>query len=302
MSTKNYIIAKLTREYRAKITYDYRERYFNLWLNAWKWKGISREQREYIMRKFWAVGSVACFWIIKPEAGLQEDENNIGFAPFIPVAYNMYNFPTRVLLTNERGVPYIPNTEQVVGKDVVLGFAQHSQKPISSIVFHMIDRIVDVEMTIRTNLIAQKIPALYEVTPESKERIEDLYRKLMNDEAIIFTTAKTAGSINNASAGIPNYILDLYSHKVHLENELNTFLGFDNIGSIEKKERLVSDEANSNNAIINDYSDCVGDNFKEFAKLIGNTFNRKIEVEATSAPAEAKEDTKERNKEDGTDD
>ena len=88
------------------------------------------------------------------------------------------------------------------------------------------------------------------------------------------------------------HIDKLYTQKTNLENELNTFLGIDNIGNVEKKERLIKDEANSNNDIINDYSDSIGSNLEEGFKSVEKVLGYKVTIEPTSSPAQAVDEKK----------
>ena len=62
-----------------------------------------------------------------------------------------------------------------------------------------------------------------------------------------------------------------------------TFLGINNV-SIEKKERLITDEANSNNQLINDCSECFLDTLREFCENVSNILGFPLSVEATSSP------------------
>ena len=138
-SKKTFIPLKDYSEARSNFETFYNEKYFNLWLDSYEWKGITREQREYLMRKFWELGEVACFAIIKPTKvfmGVASDsfsDGLAGFAPYAPSTFNMYNFPTQVTLINERGVPYIPEKVQKVNIDCVLMYAQHSRAAIRGI-------------------------------------------------------------------------------------------------------------------------------------------------------------------------
>lgn len=285
---------------RRKLFYLYDEKYFNLWLNSWKWKGINRDQREFIMRKFWEEGSVAAFSIISPqktflegEAPAEQEAGLLGFAPFSAVGYNMYNYPTAVNLINLRDVPYIPNKILTNGVEVVLGYAQHSRQPIGRIARVYIERLVNIEMTIRTNLIAHKLPFAIEVTPDSKAHAEDLMRAVMNDNPALFVNVGELNSIKGQGA-LTNYVIDkLYNYKQAVENELLAFLGIDNLGGSQKKEHLITSEVESNNDLINDYSDSIGSNLTEFCRLIGEVLGFSVSVEPTSSPAEAKKDDEE---------
>ena len=55
--------------------------------------------------------------------------------------------------------------------------------------------------------------------------------------------------------------------------------------AVEKKERLITDEANSNNQLINDSSDCFLDSLKNFCDEINTVLDYNISVEANSSPA-----------------
>ena len=65
------------------------------------------------------------------------------------------------------------------------------------------------------------------------------------------------------------YIIDkLYAYKQAVENELLTYLGIDNLGTMQKKEHFVVDEVNSNNDLINDFSDSFIDSMKSFCERV----------------------------------
>lgn len=301
MSKTTYYNAKQSaNDARAKLFYDYREKYFNLWLSSYKWTGLSRVQREYLMRRLWTEGSAAFFSIIDPAASFlkgippkdspEADSSLIGIAPFAVIGYNMFNFPTALQLINERGVPYIPNRLMVNEKDVVIMYAQHSRQPISAIVDDYVTRIVNVEMTIRTNLYGCKVPLLVKVTPQDEQHAEDYQRKIENDEAIIFINSKETDNHANGGVGILYIIDKLYSYKTNLENELLTILGIDNIGNVEKKERLVEDEANANTDLVNDHGDSILENLEEGCDYIKKVLGFTISVKPKNMPKEAAED------------
>lgn len=286
-------LLKPTNEARSELVYSYRERYFNLYLNSYKWNGVNREEREFIMRKFWETGSVASFRIF---------DDLVGYASFVPQEFNIYNFPTKVILVNNRGVNYIPQKALYTGvlklnearnveePEVVLGFAQHSRQPISKIVFNYIDKIVEAEMVIRTNLFAHKLPILYTVDPENEEAFSRLIRDILNDEVAVAVGADDPDKIKPISDK-PQYIIDkIYSYIEAEENKLLTFLGIDNSATV-KKERLLMDEINANNELINDYRNSVLDNLKEFCELTNKAFGTSLSVESNAPIIESINET-----------
>ena len=59
-------------------------------------------------------------------------------------------------------------------------------------------------------------------------------------------------------------------------------MGIDNVG-IDKRERLITDEANANNDVINDNSNCFLTELQTFCKNIKDVLNYDISVRSTSA-------------------
>lgn len=290
---------------RKELYNSYNDRYFNLWLSSREWNGLSRDQREFLMRRFWDEGQVAAFSIISPSKAFMgqkpEDYQDglLGFAPYAAQAFNMFNFPTKVQLINLRGVPYIPTKLLVAGKDCVLGFATHSRQPIKSLIKPFIDRLVEIEMAIRTNLTMVKKGQLITYAPEDKEAIDNIMRQWNWDEPFIRTTLRDPKS--NIPANIaPNYIIDkLAMYKAQVENELLTIMGISNNGNVMKKERLITEEANAFEALTNDYSDSVDQNLKEFCDEIKEVLGFDVSIKVKTSPRMDKiEDNKEVRKDD----
>ena len=116
---------------------------------------------------------------------------------------------------------------------------------------------------------------------------EDLMEAIERGEKKLFLDAVDVQAIKNVldAGSNTSYIIDkLYQYKQNLENELLSFLGINNL-AIEKKERLITDEANSNNQLINDSSDCFLDCLKDFCEEVSNILNYPLSVEANSSPA-----------------
>lgn len=282
----------------------YENKYFGLFLNAYKFTNLSKSQSRYLLKRMWKQGTVACFIV----EGTREDptlkqaltnsspntvsisqDNPDGLLVFVPYAVNQWNIedePTVITLVNTRGATFIPQKPQIVNKDCVIGWAHTSHASVCSLVMYYIEKIVDVEKTIDTNLFVHKLPRLIVCSPEDKARVDDIMEAIENGEHKIFLDATDFQAIKNVlESGQGSYIIDkLYAYKQSLENELLTFLGINNV-ALEKKERLITDEANSNNQLINDSSDCFLDSLKAFCEEISDVLGYTISVEANSSPA-----------------
>ena len=109
----------------------------------------------------------------------------------------------------------------------------------------------------------------------------------MNDEDGLFVDANDVDSLKVLVTG-NQYIIDkLYQQKQAYENELLTYLGIDNLGTMQKKEHLQLDEANSNNELINDFGDCFLECMKSFFERIKTYLGYEITIEAIARPVMA---------------
>ena len=276
----------------------YLQKYYNLFMGAYKFKGITPEQQEYILRKLWAEGKISAF--IVEGTKLEENEvptnvnqypnGMIAFVPFAPFMFNINDWPIQVNLVNVRGATFIPTTPQIVNKDVVIGYAQKSKKSVLSIVDFYLQKIVDVEMTIRVQLKSHKAPWLIATTPENEAKLKALFNKISNDEEVLYLSASEMEALKTLQSG-QQYIIDkLFQYKQALENELLTYLGIDNLGVMEKKEHMIDSEVNSNNDLINDHSDNFLTCLQDFCERIRKYLGYEMSVEATSSPVSAEKD------------
>lgn len=304
MSKKSYTLAdwKTKGCFERSLAYQfYLQKYFNLFMGAYKFNGITYEQGQYILKKFWAEGKISAFVVEGTKLGVDEvpkDVNQypngmIAFVPFAPFLFNIYDYPVQVNLINVRGAKFIPTTPQVVNKDVVIGYIQKSKKSVLSVVEFYIQKIVDVEMTIRVQLKSHKVPWLIATTPENESKMKALWDKINADDEALYLSPSEIESLKVLASGNAYIVDKLYSYKQALENELLTYLGIDNMGIMEKKEHLITDEVNSNNDLINDHSDNFLTCLKDFFERIREVLGIEISVEATSSPVSAKEQTRE---------
>lgn len=113
-------------------------------------------------------------------------------------------------------------------------------------------RLYEAERTADVNIKAQKTPVMVLVDEEQRLLMENLYNQYDGNRPFIFGDKKQLGSdilraIKTDAPFIADKIID---YKKEIWNEALTFLGINNI-MVDKKERLITDEANSNNELIN---------------------------------------------------
>ena len=113
-------------------------------------------------------------------------------------------------------------------------------------------RLYEAERTSDTNLKAQKTPILLIVDEKQRLLLENLYSQFDGNKPFIFgdKLQLDKGLIQAIKTDAPFLLDKLQDYKKEIWNEALTFLGINNI-MVDKKERLITDEANSNNELIN---------------------------------------------------
>lgn len=272
-------VAALTKAVRQ----SYLDKYYQLWISKYKWLGLDEERAEqeenYIMRKFYCDGAVA-LW----------PERRTGLllaATWAEEEVNMFDFPETVILNNERGVSkvLIPETPQVVNKDVVLVWAQPNRKPIQAIVNYYADRLTNIDMVINTNLALHKMPWLIGVTEEDMNKMKDIVRRILNNEVVVYADLSDLAKIQTFATNTPYIIDKLEQHKRNLEHELMSYLGIDNNDSGKLEQTHISTDAiNANNDIINSYGSAIRDEIQKGLDRYNKLFGRDIRIEDKIKP------------------
>jgi hypothetical protein len=261
---------------------NYRVKYYNYFMSLFKWDGISEQQEDYIMRKFYAEGTVACWKIANTDL--------LGFSSYAAQEWDMYDSPSKILLINARGVSnlIVPNSPMVVDKDVVIGWVQKCKKPICSIVEYYIQRMAQIDMVCNTNIERQKMPFLVGVDTTDAEKMKDITRRILNNELVIFADLQSLAQFKSVqTANATPMFNELHAYRVQLENELLSYLGIDNEGSVVKATQTLNDEVNANNALINLNQSSFKVCLQKFVDTINKLFGTSISCKYTLEPARA---------------
>lgn len=252
---KKLFTIKEVREIRRSLKTVLCNKYYNLWMTKYE-TDLPADVYNFLFKKFYETGTVAGFKVKHTE--------DLGVTTYATQEYNMYDYPEVVDLINERNSPLVPAGPKVVNKDVVIGYCQSNHKSIKFIVDKYIERILDVEMVINTQLVTHKLPFLVGINPEDVDKANDIIRKLMNDEPVIFVDLNDLNMVKTLVNGNP-YILDkLVQHKQGIESELLTFLGLDNTVSNNINSNL--DQVNANNNLINAFKSDIDYNIQNFVE------------------------------------
>lgn len=186
---------------------------------------------------------------------------------------NVYNLPTRVMAWS---IGYEKNYDF---DDIVYIMNNDLQLPTSQTINLIAYRLYETERTIDTNLIAQKTPVLIEGDTKTILTLKNVYMQYSGNTPFIFGNKQfdISNKLNVLKTDAPYLIDKLTIHKHELWNEALTYLGIDN-SNTDKKERLITDEVESNNDLINFYLNCFYKTRKQACELINEKFLKDSDI------------------------
>ena len=277
-----------TNKIRSAFKFYYTEKFFNKWMSKYDFPELNYQQKNFIMRRWWSDGNVACSRVDtsdKELAGLIQDdivdlkENSIIFTPWAPDRlFNIYDYAVYVRLINKRGVKFITDKALKVDQDVVIGYAQKNKKSVFSSIEAKLNELVDIEMKKRVARKSTSQPWLFTFDPEDEAQVKKLQESLENDNPYLFTSIKNTNGAKALSSGA-TYILDkLEQDRQKVENDILTILGVNNVGIGEKKEHLIVDEVNANNEDVAQSSYSYKNEIEEFFDRVYKVLGYKVSV------------------------
>lgn len=187
--------------------------------------------------------------------------------------FNVYMLPTKVICYS-----FEYNKEKDFD-DVVYIMNNNLQKPTLETLKLFAYRLYEVEATINVNLLAQKTPILIEGDTKTILTLKSVYMKYSGNTPFIFGNKAydLSNRLSVLNTNAPYLIDKLTLHKHEIWNECLTFLGINNT-NVDKRERLITDEVNSNNELINYYLNCFYKTRKEACDRINEKYGLNIKL------------------------
>ena len=218
--------------------------YQMLALNRYKWENLPNGiESRYIEQMLFDNGECALF--DHPDLGLcvlrSSSRENL----------NIYGEPTKLSLTgfNEHRTVMMDECIRIMNNDLAL--------PTLPDIVYYARRMAEIDDIIMQNLRQQRVPYLFATNENNQYSIKSLYDRMYQGEPAIFVDKEMLKGEPENIMVLPTqapYLVDqLQIQKQEMERELLTFLGINN--TVEKKERLLVDETNSNNQFIKMASD-----------------------------------------------
>ena len=228
--------------------FDYVERFKKICLSMFEWVNLPESMNARYLEE--------CLYY-KGQASLLKDElygfintqcASNGYLNIygLPTSLNCYSYQYNSIRNLYTG---LDGTED---KDCILVMNNWQRIPTASTIELFCQRLAEAEMTAQVNIKAQKTPVLIVVDENQRLMMENLYSQYDGNRPFIFGDKNQVGdgvvkSINTGASFIADKIME---YKKQIWNEALEFLGINTLQT-EKKERLITDEASSNNELIN---------------------------------------------------
>lgn len=187
---------------------------------------------------------------------------------------NVYMLPVKVMCWS------IGYNKQYAFDDVVYIMNNELQKPTREFMELFAYRLYETERTIDINLQAQKTPILIEGDTKTILTLKNVYMQYSGNTPFIFGNKQfdISNKLNVLKTDAPYIIDKLDVHKHQIFNDALTVLGIDNANT-DKKERLITNEVESNEELIKYYLNCYYKTRKKACDDINKKFGLNINIE-----------------------
>ena len=187
---------------------------------------------------------------------------------------NIYMLPVKVMCWS------IGYNKQYNFDDVVYIMNNELQKPTREFMELFAYRLYETERTIDINLQAQKTPILIEGDTKTVLTLKNVYMQYSGNTPFIFGNKQfdISNKLNVLKTDAPYIIDKLDVHKHQIFNDALTVLGIDNANT-DKKERLITNEVESNEELIKYYLNCYYKTRKKACDEINEKFGLDIDIE-----------------------
>lgn len=136
----------------------------------------------------------------------------------------------------------------------VVCYDNMQQYPLIETIMVYTDKIVDAMRAIDVAAKQLKIPALIETTEESKKSVQSAIDNIDTNVVAVMVKSKLSKALEDSrsvpTGASPQIVDALWKHLHNLWSDALTALGINNINMADKKERLITDEVNSNNDFV----------------------------------------------------
>lgn len=185
---------------------------------------------------------------------------------------NHYNEPIKYVANT------ITFTEEFDRNNCVLIRNNYLERPTDYTVMLFAQRLANIERTIDVNVNAQKTPFIVRCDEKDRLTLKNLYKQYEGNEPFILgAKGMNVEALKTIETNAPYLADKLQILKQQMWNEMLTFFGINNANN-EKRERLITDEVNANNEVIQINAEAMLLTRKEACKKINDMYGLSVDV------------------------
>lgn len=169
---------------------------------------------------------------------------------------NIYGLPTEIQcysyrFNQRRSLYTTDDTGEEKGKECILVLNNYERIPTISTVTLFAARLAEAQRTADVNVKAQRTPILITTDQKQYFTLKKMYEEYDGNTPAIFADKNviTPDALKALKTDAPFIGKDLMDYKREIWNEFLTFMGISNLS--EKRERMISNEVDSNNELVN---------------------------------------------------
>lgn len=168
---------------------------------------------------------------------------------------NIYGLPTKIncfsYSYNKMRELYISGTNLPAEEECILVMNNYQRVPTASTITLFAERLAEAQRAADINIKAQKTPLLLLTDKNQELTLRNMYAQYDGNSPVIFgdrnvLATNPIDSINTNAEFVAN---DIRDYMQGIWNDFLCFIGINNLS--EKKERLITTEANTNNELVN---------------------------------------------------
>lgn len=228
--------------------YDYLERMKKIALSMFEWVNLPQSMNaRYLEMCLYYKGQAALLW---------DDYYDFINTQAVDAGYiNIYGLPTKLncfsFSYNTERELYIPGSNLPAEEECILVMNNYQRVPTCSTIELYAQRLAEAQRTADVNINAQKTPVLVLTDKNQELSLRNMYAQYEGNAPVIYGDKNLldVNALKVLKTDAPFIANDIRLYMREIWNDFLTFLGISNLD--EKRERLISTEADSNNELIN---------------------------------------------------
>lgn len=236
-------LMKRSKETSADYTIYYRSKFLRLATGQFKY--VCEEMKNLWLIEYYLFinGNVMIWysdilgWVITPCVETRYDINGLAIR-------------WRPVFQHQEDVE-IPRPEMGLDDKCVVIYDLENRQCLSQTLLKLVPDIVDICETMKSQTMLQKTPILAVCdNPKDVNFIKKAVVDYLNNVKVIFTGKDLRTDVKSMKIDAPFNVADLQALLKCKESEIMEYLGIDYLSGFQKKERLITDEQESNNQVL----------------------------------------------------